>query len=160
LPLGNYWVAETAAVIGRVSLGLDACVWFGAVLRGDDDAIQLGDRSHILDNCVLHTDYGLPVVIGADCVVGPRAILHGCSIGSKSLIAAGVTMLNRAKVGRNCIVSPGTLVTEQQAFPDNSVIRGRPARLVETVYGNTALIQRIQILCRCQLYASKLKQIA
>jgi carbonic anhydrase/acetyltransferase-like protein (isoleucine patch superfamily) len=111
-------------VIGRVSLGPDACIWFGAVLRGDDDAIQLGERSHILDNCILHADYGLPVLIGADCVVGPRAILHGCIIGSNSLIGAGATVLNGAKLGHSCIVSPGTLITEQKVFPDNSLIRG------------------------------------
>jgi carbonic anhydrase/acetyltransferase-like protein (isoleucine patch superfamily) len=156
---GAYWIAETAAVIGRVRLRIHACVWFGAVLRGDDDAIELGERSHILDNCVLHPDYGLPVLIGSDCLIGPRAILHGCTVGSNSVVGAGATVLNRAKVGRNCIVCPGALVSERKEFPDNSLIAGHPARLVQNTGEKGAAVEKRPAFLGWHLYASKLKKI-
>jgi carbonic anhydrase/acetyltransferase-like protein (isoleucine patch superfamily) len=158
-PQGAYWIAETAAVIGRVRLRIHACVWFGAVLRGDDDAIELGERSQILDNCVLHTDFGRPVLIGPDCIIGPRAIVHGCSIGSNSFVGAGATILNGAKIGRNCTVCPGALVTEAKEFADNSLIAGHPARLLDNRDAKAETAEQISALVDWHLYASKLKQI-
>lgn len=130
---GCYWVAETAAVIGRVRLLEDASVWFGAVLRGDNEWIELGVRSQIQDNCTLHTDPGFPLVIGRDCVIGHNVVLHGCTIGDNSLIGMNAVVLNGAKIGRNCIVGANALVAEGKEFPDNSLIVGAPGRVVRTL---------------------------
>jgi carbonic anhydrase/acetyltransferase-like protein (isoleucine patch superfamily) len=130
---GEYFVAETAVLIGRVRLKRDASVWFGAVLRGDNEWIELGEGSQIQDNATLHTDAGFPLTIGQDCVIGHNAILHGCTIGDESLIGMGAIVLNGAKVGRHCLVAAGSLVTEGKTFPDNSMIVGTPARIIRTV---------------------------
>jgi carbonic anhydrase/acetyltransferase-like protein (isoleucine patch superfamily) len=130
---GRYWVADTATLIGRVRLKRDASVWFGSVLRGDNEWIELGERSQIQDNCTLHTDPGFPLTIGANCVIGHNVILHGCSIGDESLIGMGAIMLNGAKIGRNCLVGAGAVVTEGKTFPDNSLIVGAPARVIRTL---------------------------
>jgi carbonic anhydrase/acetyltransferase-like protein (isoleucine patch superfamily) len=130
---GHYWIAETAVLIGRVRLKREASVWFGAVMRGDNEWIEIGERSQIQDNCTLHTDPGFPMVIGSNCVVGHKAILHGCTIGDTTLIGMGATLLNGAKIGTNCIVGAGALVTEGKTFPDNSLIVGAPARAIRTL---------------------------
>ena len=130
---GRYWIAESAAVIGRVRLKNDASVWFGAVLRGDQEWIELGERSQIQDNTVAHTDAGFPITIGDNCVIGHQVVLHGCSIGSMSLIGMGAIVLNGVRIGRNCLVGAGALVTEGKEFPDNSLIVGAPARAVRTL---------------------------
>ena len=130
---GRYWVAETAVLIGRVRLRGDASVWFGSVLRGDNEWIELGERSQIQDNATLHTDPGFPMVIGASCVIGHNVILHGCMIGNNSLIGMGAILLNGSKIGQNCLVGAGALVTEGKTFPDNSLIVGAPARAVRTL---------------------------
>jgi carbonic anhydrase/acetyltransferase-like protein (isoleucine patch superfamily) len=130
---GQYWIAETAVLIGRVRLKREASVWFGAVLRGDNEWIELGERSQIQDNCTLHTDPGFPMVIGSNCVIGHKAILHGCTIGDTTLIGMGATLLNGARIGTNCIVGAGALVTEGKTFPDNSLIVGAPARAIRTL---------------------------
>jgi carbonic anhydrase/acetyltransferase-like protein (isoleucine patch superfamily) len=130
---GRYWVAESATLIGRVRLKADASVWFGAVLRGDNDWIELGERSQVQDNATLHTDPGFPLTIGANCVIGHNVILHGCTVGDESLIGMGAIMLNGAKVGRNCLVGAGAVVTEGKTFPDNSLIVGAPARVIRTL---------------------------
>ncbi|MGE0063599.1 MAG: gamma carbonic anhydrase family protein [Xanthobacteraceae bacterium] len=127
---GSYWVAETAALIGRVRLKHDASVWFGAVLRGDNEWIELGERSQIQDNCVLHTDPGFPLTIGSNCVIGHKVVLHGCTIGDNSLIGMGAVVLNGAKIGNNSLVGAGALVTEGKSFPDNSLIVGSPGRAI------------------------------
>src|SRR6266481_4418758 len=124
---GRYWIAESASVIGRVRLKSNASVWFGAVLRGDNEWIELGERSQIQDNSTLHTDPGFPLTIGHNCV------LHGCTIGANSLIGMGAIVLNGAKIGANCLLGAGALVTEGKAFPDNSLIVGAPARAVRTL---------------------------
>ena len=130
---GRYWIAENASVIGRVRLLTDASIWFGSVLRGDNEWIELGERSQIQDNATLHTDPGFPIVIGRDCVIGHNVILHGCTIGDSSLIGMGAIILNGAKIGNNSLVGAGALVTEGKTFPDNSLIVGSPARVVRTL---------------------------
>jgi carbonic anhydrase/acetyltransferase-like protein (isoleucine patch superfamily) len=130
---GRYWIAENATVIGRVRLKSDTSIWFGAVLRGDNEWIELGARSQIQDNSTLHTDPTFPLTIGESCVIGHNVVLHGCSIGANSLIGMGAIVLNGAKIGRNCLVGAGALVTEGKEFPDNSLIVGSPARTVRTL---------------------------
>jgi len=122
------WVAPDANIIGRVVLEAGASVWFGATLRGDNEEIRIGAGSNVQENCVLHTDMGFPLVIGADCTIGHNVILHGCSIGEGTLIGMGATILNGAKIGRNCLVGANALVTEGKEFPDNSLIVGSPAK--------------------------------
>jgi carbonic anhydrase/acetyltransferase-like protein (isoleucine patch superfamily) len=130
---GHYWIAETAVVIGKVRLKRDASVWYGAVLRGDNEWIEIGERSQIQDNSTLHTDPGFPMVIGANCVIGHNVVLHGCTVGANSLIGMGAILLNGAKIGANSLVGAGALVTEGKTFPDSSLIVGSPARAVRTL---------------------------
>jgi carbonic anhydrase/acetyltransferase-like protein (isoleucine patch superfamily) len=127
---GRYWIAETATLIGRVRLKSDASIWFGAVLRGDNEWIEIGERSQVQDNSTIHTDPGFPLTIGANCVIGHNVILHGCTIGDNSLVGMGAIMLNGSKIGNNCLVGAGALITEGKEFPENSVIVGAPAKLV------------------------------
>jgi carbonic anhydrase/acetyltransferase-like protein (isoleucine patch superfamily) len=130
---GQYWIADSANVIGRVRLKPEASVWFGAVLRGDDEWIELGERSQVQDNAVLHTDPGFPLTIGDNCVIGHNVVLHGCVIGSSSLIGMGAILLNGARLGRNCLVGAGAVVTEGKEFPDSSLIVGAPGRALRSV---------------------------
>src|SRR5499426_440577 len=132
-PEGQYYIAESAAVIGRVRLKAEASVWFGAVLRGDNEWIELGERSQIQDNATLHTDPGFPLTIGRECVIGHNVILHGCTVGDNSLIGMGAIMLNGAKIGKNSLVGAGSVVTEGKSFPGNSLIVGAPARAIRTL---------------------------
>ncbi len=127
------WVAESAAVIGRVSLAEGASVWYGAVLRGDNDHITVGARSNVQDGSVLHTDMGFPLTLGEDVTVGHQAMLHGCTVGDGSLIGVQAVVLNGARIGRHCLVGAGAVVTEGKAFPDGSLILGAPAKAVRTV---------------------------
>ncbi|HEY4922260.1 MAG TPA: gamma carbonic anhydrase family protein [Xanthobacteraceae bacterium] len=130
---GSYWVAESAVVIGKVRMRRETSIWFGAVLRGDNEWIELGDRSQIQDNATLHTDPGFPMVIGANCVIGHNVILHGCVIGDNCLIGMGAILLNGSKIGAGSLVGAGALVTEGKTFPENSLIVGSPARAVRTL---------------------------
>ena len=125
----DFWVAPNAVVIGDVSLKKNASVWFGAVLRGDNDPIILGENSNIQDNSVCHTDDGMPLIIGNNVTVGHKVILHSCTVGDNSLIGMGSTVLNKAKIGNNCLVGANALVTEGKEFPDNSLIVGSPAKV-------------------------------
>ncbi|MDX1731306.1 MAG: gamma carbonic anhydrase family protein [Aurantimonas coralicida] len=129
----SVFVAPGAHVIGRVRLGRNVGIWFGAVLRGDNEWMTIGDDTNIQDNCTLHSDAGFPLTIGAGCTLGHAAIVHGCTIGDNSLIGMGATVLNGAKIGRNCIVGANALVTEGKEFPDNSLIVGAPARVARTL---------------------------
>jgi len=124
------WVAESAQVIGRVALGAQASIWYGAVLRGDNDRITIGERSNIQDGCVLHTDDGAPLTLGDGVTVGHQVMLHGCTVGDNSLIGIQSVILNGARIGRNSIVGAGALVTEGKEFPDGVLIVGRPAKVV------------------------------
>ena len=125
----DFWVAPSAVVIGDVSLKKNASVWFGSVLRGDNDPIILGENSNIQDNSVCHTDDGMPLIIGDNVTVGHKVILHSCTVGDNSLIGMGSTVLNKAKIGNNCLVGANALVTEGKEFPDNSLIVGSPAKV-------------------------------
>ncbi|HXW72868.1 MAG TPA: gamma carbonic anhydrase family protein [Methylocella sp.] len=129
----RYFIAPDAQVIGRVRLMEDVSIWFGAVLRGDNEEIFVGERSNIQDGALLHTDMGYPLRIEADCTIGHHAIIHGCTIGENSLIGMGATLMNGARIGRNCLIGSNALITEGKSFPDNSLIVGSPARLVRTL---------------------------
>jgi len=127
-PEGEYWVAPTAVLAGRVRILKGASIWWGAVLRGDNEWITVGENSNVQDLSVIHTDPGQPVVIGSNCTVGHRVIVHSASIGDGSLIGMGSTLLNRSRIGRNCLVGANALVTEGKEFADHSMILGTPAR--------------------------------
>ncbi len=129
----NYYIADTAVLIGRVRLKTDASVWFGSVLRGDNEWIELGERSQIQDNATLHTDPGYPLSIGNDCVIGHNVVMHGCAVGDNSLIGMGALLMNGVKIGKNSLVGAGSVVTEGKTFPDNSLIVGAPARVLRSV---------------------------
>ncbi len=128
----EYWVAPDAHVMGRVIMGEEVGIWFGAVLRADNEPMRIGARSNVQDGAVLHSDVGAPLTVGEDCTIGHRAILHGCTVGDCSLIGMGATVLNKAKIGRFCIVGANALVTERKEFPDYSLIVGSPAVVVRT----------------------------
>ena len=130
---GDFWVAPSAQVMGRVRIESGASIWFGAVLRGDNEYITLGARSNIQENCVCHTDIGFPLVIGAGCTIGHSAILHGCEIGDNSLIGMGATVLNGARIGKNCLIGAGALIPEGKVIPDNSLVVGMPGKVVRTL---------------------------
>jgi carbonic anhydrase/acetyltransferase-like protein (isoleucine patch superfamily) len=159
---GRCWIAESASVIGRVRLKGDTSIWFNSVLRGDNEWIELGTRSQIQDNSTLHTDPGFPLTIGENCVIGHNVVLHGCMIGSNSLIGMGAVVLNGAKIGMNCLVGAGALVTEGKEFPDNSLIVGSPARVVRALdeHAREAITRGADIYVRrWQHYAAKLRRI-
>jgi carbonic anhydrase/acetyltransferase-like protein (isoleucine patch superfamily) len=156
------WVADNATLIGRVRLKADASVWFGSVLRGDNEWIEVGERSQIQDNATLHTDPGFPITIGADCVIGHNVVLHGSRVGDNSLIGMGAILLNGVSIGKNCLVGAGALVTEGKEFPDNTLIVGAPARVIRSLDEKTA--QMIAgaadiYVKRWQRYAKGLKRI-
>ena len=123
------FVAPGASVIGNVEIAEQASVWFGVVIRGDNDLMRIGEGSNIQDNCVLHSDPGFPLTIGRNCTIGHSAIVHGCTIGDGTLIGMGATVLNGAKIGLNCLIGAGALVTENTSIPDNSLVVGSPARV-------------------------------
>ncbi len=131
LPEGDEcFIAENAAVIGRVEIGRRASIWFSAVLRGDNEPIRIGEDSNIQDNAVLHTDVGAPLTVGRGCTVGHRAILHSCTLGDYALIGMGATVLNNARIGNHCLVGANALVPEGREYPDRSLIIGMPAKVV------------------------------
>lgn len=129
-PAGRYFIAPDAHVIGSVVLAEDVGVWFGSVLRGDNEPITIGAGTNIQEGTLMHTDPGFPVSIGNGCTIGHHAIIHGCTIGDNTLIGMGATVLNGARIGNNCLVGAGALITERKEFPDNSLIVGTPARVV------------------------------
>ncbi|HLA20944.1 MAG TPA: gamma carbonic anhydrase family protein [Pseudolabrys sp.] len=159
---GQYWVADTAVLIGRVRLKRDASVWFGAVLRGDNEWIELGERSQIQDNSTLHTDPGFAMVIGSNCVIGHNVILHGCTIGDNCLIGMGAIVMNGVKIGNNSLVGAGSVVPEGKSYPDNSLIVGSPAKAIRTL--DDRLIDMIRggadvYVRRWKQYAKGLKRV-
>jgi carbonic anhydrase/acetyltransferase-like protein (isoleucine patch superfamily) len=125
------WIADSAHVMGAVTLADDVSVWFGCVIRGDTEHIAVGEGSNIQDASVLHADHGFPLTIGQRVTVGHQVMLHGCTIGDESLIGIGAIVLNGARIGRHCLVGAGALVTEGKSFPDGSMIIGSPAKAVK-----------------------------
>lgn len=130
---GTFWVAPTAVLVGKVRLEDDASVWWGAVLRGDNELITVGRGSNVQDGCVLHTDPGFPLTIGPDVTVGHMAMLHGCTIGEGSLIGIGAVILNGAVIGKNCLIGARALVGEGKTIPDNSLVMGIPGKVMGEV---------------------------
>src|ERR1700751_3874463 len=130
---GDYFIAETATVIGKVRLRKGATVWFGAVLRGDNEWIEIGEGANIQDNSTCHTDLGFPLTVGKNCTVGNNVILHGCTLEDGSLVGMGSIVMNGARVRRGSIVGAGAVITEGKEFPEHSLIIGSPARVIRTL---------------------------
>lgn len=130
---GDYWIAPNAAVMGNVVLKKNASIWFNVTVRGDNDPIEIGENTNIQDGSVLHTDVGMPLIIGKNVTVGHMVMLHGCTIGDNSLIGIGSIILNGAKIGRNCLIGANSLITEGKEIPDNSMVMGAPGKVVREV---------------------------
>jgi carbonic anhydrase/acetyltransferase-like protein (isoleucine patch superfamily) len=129
----EYWIAPSAAVIGRVVLKKNASIWWGATLRGDNDPIVVGENSNVQDGSVLHTDTGSPLTLGANVTVGHMVMLHGCEIGDNTLVGIGSIVLNGARIGKNCLIGAGCLITEGKQIPDNSLVMGAPGKVVREI---------------------------
>ncbi|WP_062015724.1 gamma carbonic anhydrase family protein [Aureimonas sp. AU4] len=127
------FIAPGAHVVGAVTLGAGTSVWFGAVIRGDNEPVRIGAGTNVQDGAVLHSDPGSPLAIGRNCTIGHRAVVHGCTVGDNTLIGMGAVVLNGARIGHNSLVGAGALVTENKAFPDNSLIVGSPAKAIRTL---------------------------
>jgi carbonic anhydrase/acetyltransferase-like protein (isoleucine patch superfamily) len=153
---GLYWIAETAVVIGRVRLKSEASLWWGAVLRGDNEWIEIGERSQVQDNATLHTDPGFPLNVGSNCVIGHNAVLHGCTIGDGSLVGMGAILLNGARIGAHSIVGAGAVVTEGKTFADGTLIVGAPARAIRTLDAKAAAM----IAAGADIYVRRWKSYA
>ena len=156
------YIAEGAVIIGSVILGERVNIWFGAVLRGDNEPITIGDDSNIQELCVLHTDPGAPLTIGKGVTVGHQVMLHGCTVGDGSLIGIQSVVLNRSVIGKDCLVGAGAVVTEGKSFADRSVIFGSPAKVVRELNEENALRLRgsaESYVKRGQNYKANLKRI-
>lgn len=154
------WIAPTAVLIGKVSLGSNASVWWNSVLRGDNEPITVGDGSNIQDGCVLHTDLGFPLVIGKGVTVGHMVVLHGCTIGDDSLIGIGAVILNGATIGRNCLIGAGALIPEGKSIPDNALVMGAPGKVVREVTAEHVTRMREsaeQYVDNCRRYRRELR---
>ena len=151
---GNYWVAENATVLGNVILRENASIWFNAVLRGDNDPIEIGENSNIQDGSVLHTDHGVPLTIGKNVTVGHMVMLHGCTIADGTLIGIGSTILNRARIGKNCIIGAHSLIPEGKEIPDNSLVMGAPGKVVRQLDEGAAQM----IAASAQVYVDNWKR--
>lgn len=130
---GDFFIADNATVIGSVVLEANASIWFNAVLRADNDVITIGENSNIQDGSVLHTDVGIPLVVGRNVTVGHKVMLHGCSIGDGSLIGINAVILNGARIGRHCVIGANALIPEGKEIPDFSVVMGSPGKVVKEV---------------------------
>jgi carbonic anhydrase/acetyltransferase-like protein (isoleucine patch superfamily) len=129
-PQGEYWIAPNAVVVGDVTLKAGASIWFGAVVRGDNDPIVIGQNTNVQDGSVLHSDPGEPLILGANVTVGHMAMLHSCEIGDGTLIGIGAVVLGRAKIGKNCLIGANALITEGKVIPDGSLVMGQPGKVV------------------------------
>lgn len=130
---GQYFIAESAEVIGNVRLKSNATVWFGTIIRGDNELIEIGEGSNVQDGCIFHTDPGFPLTIGANCTIGHNVILHGCTIEDGALIGMGAIIMNGARIGKGCIVGAGAIITEGKTFEDRALVIGAPARAIKTL---------------------------
>ena len=156
------YVADSATLIGKVTLEANASVWSGVTIRGDNERITIGQNSNVQESCVMHTDMGFPLTLGKDVTVGHQAMLHGCTVGDGSLIGIQAIVLNGARIGKGCLVGAGALVTEGKEFPDNSLIIGAPAKVVRTLTEEET--QRLKLSAqsnamRGQQYKAELKRI-
>ena len=133
---GQAWVADNAQLIGDIVLEENASVWFGATLRGDNERITIGENSNVQDGSVCHTDMGYPLTLGRHVTIGHMAMLHGCTIGDCTLIGIGATVLNGAKIGRNCLIGAHALIGESKEIPDNSMVLGMPGKIIRTLDEN------------------------
>ncbi len=136
LPDAFHWIAPTAVVIGNVTISEGVGIWFGTVIRGDNEPITIGRNTNIQENCVFHSDPGFPVKIGEGCTIGHKAMIHGCEIGDNSLIGMSATVLNGAKIGKNCLIGAGALVPEGKVIPDNSMVVGVPGKIIRELDDN------------------------
>ncbi len=157
------WIADSADVMGNVVLEGGANIWFGSVLRADNEVMTIGKNSNVQDGSVLHSDPGSPLTLGAGVTVGHQVMLHGCTIGDGSLIGIQSVILNNAKIGKNCIVGAGSVVTEGKEFPDNSLIIGSPAKVVRSL--DEATVKKINAIAdhyvnNARRFAKGLKKIA
>lgn len=143
---GDFWVAPGAHVMGAVTLEAGVGIWFGAVLRGDTERITISEGSNIQENTVIHTDLGYPAIVGKNCTIGHKAMLHGCTIGDNSLVGMGAVILNGATIGKNCLIGAGALVTEGKVIPDGSLVMGAPGKIVRQL--DDAAIARITVSAR------------
>ena len=134
------FVADSAQVIGSIRLEQDASVWFGAILRGDNELLTIGPESNVQDGSIIHTDAGIEVRLGRGVTVGHRVMLHGCEVGDYSLVGIGAVVLNRAKIGKHCLIGAGALITEDKVIPDRSLVLGSPGRVVRQVSDNEVLV--------------------
>lgn len=130
---GDFWIADSAEVMGRVRLEPGASVWFGAVVRGDNDLITIGENSNVQDNAVIHTDPGIEVKIGRGVTIGHQAMLHGCTVGDNTLIGIGATVLNGTTIGKNCLIGAHAFIPEGRDIPDNSMVLGAPGKVVKEI---------------------------
>lgn len=143
---GEYWIAPNAAVMGNVIMRRNSSVWWGAIVRGDNDPIEIGENSNVQDGSVLHTDIGSPLTIGANVTIGHMVMLHGCTIGDGSLVGIGSIILNGAKIGKNCLIGAGALITEGKEIPDNSMVMGAPGKVVREIGEQHAIILQASAL--------------
>jgi carbonic anhydrase/acetyltransferase-like protein (isoleucine patch superfamily) len=150
------WIAPNAVLIGRVVVEAGASVWFGAVLRGDNEEIRVGAGSNVQENSVLHTDMGYPLTIGPDCTVGHMAMLHGCTLGARTLIGMSATVLNGARIGSDCLIGAASLVTEGKDFADGHLVMGSPAKVIR-VLDDAA---RARLLQSAHNYAANARRFA
>jgi carbonic anhydrase/acetyltransferase-like protein (isoleucine patch superfamily) len=156
------YVADSANLIGKVTVEANASVWFGVTIRGDNERITIGENSNVQEGTVMHTDMGFPLTLGKNVTVGHQAMLHGCTIGDGALIGIQAVVLNGARIGKGCLVGAGALVTEGKEFPDHSLIIGSPAKAVRTLTEED--LQRLagnaaNYVARGQLFKAQLKKI-
>lgn len=130
---GQVFIADSAEVIGNVRLGSNTSIWFGSVLRGDNEPIEIGDNSNVQDNCTFHTDPGFPMTIGKNCTIGHNVVLHGCTIEDGALVGMGAIIMNGARIGKGSVVGAGAVITEGKVFPDHALIVGAPAKAIRTL---------------------------
>ena len=157
-----YWIAPDAQVMGAVTLERNASVWFGAVLRGDNEMITIGENSNVQDGSVLHTDPGSPLTLGKNVTIGHKVMLHGCSVGDNSLIGIGSIILNNTKIGKNCLIGANTLIAEGKEIPDNSMVLGAPGKIVRQMSEEQAaglVFSATHYVENWQRYARDLKRL-
>ena len=151
---GDFWVAPDANVIGDVVLERAVSIWFGCTLRGDTERLTIGAGSNVQENSVVHADPGFPVVIGANCTIGHKAMIHGCEIGDGSLIGMGATVLNGARIGKGCLIGAGALITEGKVIPDGSLVMGMPGKVVRDLDEDA----RANLLVSAENYRARMRQ--